>query len=104
MDISSLPDDYFLTADVFTKKLYRASSGLGAHGFKGEQARLYWAEAGEVVSRHIDLRVGDLRETLQENVPAVDIPLLDNDLGSYGAARFESCPAVSPAWRSCNHR
>ncbi|KAE8363445.1 hypothetical protein BDV27DRAFT_158764 [Aspergillus caelatus] len=57
MDINSLPDDYFLTAGAFTKKLYRdqypaidptlpslsqqgkvvvitgASSGLGAHGF-----------------------------------------------------------------------
>ncbi|KAE8320036.1 hypothetical protein BDV41DRAFT_516521 [Aspergillus transmontanensis] len=36
---------------------------------KAEQARKYWAEAGEVMSRHIDLRVGDLRETVKENVP-----------------------------------
>ncbi|KAE8371734.1 S-adenosyl-L-methionine-dependent methyltransferase [Aspergillus bertholletiae] len=44
---------------------------------KAEQARKYWAEAGELVSRHIDLRVGDLRETLQQNIPTVDMLLLD---------------------------
>lgn len=29
------------------------------------------------MTRHIDLREGDLRETLKENLPAVDMVLLD---------------------------
>ncbi|KAI1618937.1 putative O-methyltransferase [Exophiala viscosa] len=44
---------------------------------KAEQARAYWAEAGDEVSRHIDLRVGDLRETLKTNLPQIDLLLLD---------------------------
>jgi predicted O-methyltransferase YrrM len=45
---------------------------------KGRQAQAYWAEAGEQVSRHIDLRIGDLRETLKVNLPEVDLLLLDS--------------------------
>lgn len=45
---------------------------------KAERARAHWAEAGEIVSRHIDLRVGDLRETLKSNLPEVDLLLLDS--------------------------
>ncbi|KAH8811128.1 S-adenosyl-L-methionine-dependent methyltransferase [Xylogone sp. PMI_703] len=45
---------------------------------KAERARGYWNEAGdELVTRHIDLREGDLRETLKENIPTVDLVLLD---------------------------
>ncbi|OCT53022.1 O-methyltransferase [Cladophialophora carrionii] len=45
---------------------------------KAERARAYWAEAGEEVSRYIDLRVGDLRETLKSDLPAeIDLVLLD---------------------------
>jgi len=44
---------------------------------KADKARGYWNEAGEVVSRHIDLRVGDLRETLTTNVPQIDLLLID---------------------------
>lgn len=48
---------------------------------KAERARAYWKEAGdELVTRHIDLREGDLRETLKENLPAVDMVLLDSKL------------------------
>jgi predicted O-methyltransferase YrrM len=46
---------------------------------KAEKARAYWSEAGEEVSRHIDLRVGDLRETLKNNLPQVDLLLLDSE-------------------------
>lgn len=45
---------------------------------KAEKAKGYWNEAGEVVSKHIDLRVGDLRETLKKNLPEVDLLLLDS--------------------------
>lgn len=46
---------------------------------KAEKARQYWKEAGdELVTRHIDLREGDLHETLKENVPTLDLVLVDS--------------------------
>jgi predicted O-methyltransferase YrrM len=48
---------------------------------KAEKARQYWKEAGdELVTRHIDLREGDLLETLKENVPTLDLVLIDSTL------------------------
>ncbi|KAJ4165473.1 hypothetical protein LMH87_007105 [Akanthomyces muscarius] len=44
---------------------------------KAARARGYWAECGEVVTGAIDLREGDLRETLKENLEEVDLLLLD---------------------------
>ncbi|KAF7178908.1 hypothetical protein CNMCM7691_007732 [Aspergillus felis] len=45
---------------------------------KAEQARKHWAECGETISSVIDLREGDLRETLKTNLPdQVDMLLLD---------------------------
>ncbi|KAL0566763.1 hypothetical protein V5O48_015245 [Marasmius crinis-equi] len=44
---------------------------------KAEKAREYWRRCGEGVEREIDLRVGDLRETLKEGVTEVDLVLLD---------------------------
>jgi predicted O-methyltransferase YrrM len=50
---------------------------------KAEQARKHWAECGEAVSSVIDLREGDLRETLKTNLPdEVDMLLLDSKLCS----------------------
>lgn len=49
---------------------------------KAEKARAYWAEAGDEVSRHIDLRVGDLQETLRTNLPQIDLLLLDSECAS----------------------
>lgn len=43
---------------------------------KAAQARTYWAEAG--VQDAIDLREGDLQETLKDNMPVVDFLLLDS--------------------------
>ncbi|PIG79336.1 hypothetical protein AARAC_011179 [Aspergillus arachidicola] len=91
----------------------RASGGPGTvigtehEPSKAEQARKSWAEAGEVMSRHIDLRVGDLRETLKENVPTVDMlpwtmsyfftlkqaepyTNVNSSLSFYDASRFQS--------------
>jgi predicted O-methyltransferase YrrM len=48
---------------------------------KAEKARAHWAEAGEEVEPWIDLRVGDLLETLQveEGMPGeIDMVLLDS--------------------------
>ncbi|PTB45965.1 uncharacterized protein TrAFT101_004550 [Trichoderma asperellum] len=45
---------------------------------KAERARQYWQEAGnDLVARHIDLREGDLLETLTNNIPQIDLVLLD---------------------------
>lgn len=48
---------------------------------KAEKARQHWREAGDdLVTRHIDLREGDLLETLRDNIPQVDLVLLDSEL------------------------
>ncbi|KAI1145079.1 O-methyltransferase [Nemania diffusa] len=44
---------------------------------KAETAKKYWKQCGESVEREIDLRVGDLLETLKQDLPEVDILLLD---------------------------
>ncbi|EOO00244.1 putative o- protein [Phaeoacremonium minimum UCRPA7] len=44
---------------------------------KANKAREYWQECGQDVTRVIDLREGDLRETLKENLENVDFLLLD---------------------------
>lgn len=46
------------------------------------QARKYWAECGEEVSNVIDLREGDLRETLKTDLENVDVLLLDSMIPS----------------------
>lgn len=46
---------------------------------KAEQARKHWAECGETVSSVIELREGDLRETLKTGLPdQIDMLLLDS--------------------------
>lgn len=47
---------------------------------KARRARGYWRECGEVVEREIELREGDLLETLKVDVPEVDLLLLDSKL------------------------
>jgi predicted O-methyltransferase YrrM len=44
---------------------------------KAAIARAYWKECG--IEDHVDLRVGDLLETLKNNVPEVDLLLLDSE-------------------------
>ena len=45
---------------------------------KAETARKYWKQCGEAVEKEIDLRVGDLLETLKQDLPEVDLLLLDS--------------------------
>lgn len=47
---------------------------------KVRRAKEYWAEAGEVVTKHVDIRQGDLLWTLQQDVPTIDLLLLDSML------------------------
>ena len=45
---------------------------------KAKVARKYWRQCGAAVENEIDLREGDLLETLKENLPEVDLLLLDS--------------------------
>ncbi|KAL9079851.1 MAG: hypothetical protein Q9157_001307 [Trypethelium eluteriae] len=47
---------------------------------KAERAREHWRAAGADVEAWIELREGDLRETLKENLPEIDFVLLDSTL------------------------
>lgn len=49
---------------------------------KAERAKGYWAQAGAEIQDVIDLRVGDLRETLKGDLGAVDFLLLDSEYPS----------------------
>ncbi|PPJ58374.1 hypothetical protein CBER1_10781 [Cercospora berteroae] len=44
---------------------------------KAEIARGYWKQCGSAVEQQIDLRVGDLLETLKTDLPQIDLLLLD---------------------------
>ncbi|EOD52937.1 putative o-methyltransferase protein [Neofusicoccum parvum UCRNP2] len=48
---------------------------------KAQKAREYWRRCGEQVEGHIDFRVGDLLETLKNDVNEVDLVLLDSKFG-----------------------
>lgn len=45
---------------------------------KAAIARQYWAQCGPAVEQQIDLRVGDLLETLKDGLPQIDLVLLDS--------------------------
>lgn len=45
---------------------------------KADIARKYWTQCGPMVEEQIDLREGDLLETLKEGLPEVDLLLLDS--------------------------
>lgn len=48
---------------------------------KAERALEYWKEASDdLVTKHIDLRVGNLIETLKTDLPTIDLVLLDSRL------------------------
>lgn len=76
---------------------------------KAARAREYWSECGQGVSDVIDLREGDLRETLKTDVENVDVLLLDStldpffslfitleydpsSLDSHGSTHAQTCP------------
>ena len=45
---------------------------------KAQKAREYWAQCGEMVLNEIEMREGDLLETLKTDLPQVDLLLLDS--------------------------
>lgn len=46
---------------------------------KADIARQYWAQCGPEVEQQIDLREGDLLETLRDQLPQIDLLLLDSE-------------------------
>lgn len=46
---------------------------------KAAIARKYWAQCGPTVEQEIELREGDLLETLKDGLPDVDLLLLDSE-------------------------
>lgn len=87
---------------------------------KAARAREHWAEAGDEVAGVIELREGDLLETLKrDDMPAqVDFLLLDSELlcvfvsvrlvglilcslDSHGASYAQDCPAPAEEGRHC---
>lgn len=50
---------------------------------KAALAREYWQECGDLVTSVVELREGDLRETLKENLENVDLLLLDSEHYAY---------------------
>lgn len=47
---------------------------------KAEIARKHWTQCGDIVKREIDLREGDLLETLKNGLPQVDLLFLDSKI------------------------
>lgn len=72
---------------------------------KAELARAHWAKAGREVEDVIELRVGDLRETLTEDLGTVDFLLLDSKLVFIflvgAVAAMYSAHVCSTLWLSC---
>ena len=50
---------------------------------KAATARQYWAQCGAAVEQQIELRVGNLLETLKEGLPTIDLLLLDSESSSH---------------------
>lgn len=51
--------------------------------YEAAKAREYWAECGESVEKWIELREGDILETLKEDLGDVDLLLLDSKFDAH---------------------
>lgn len=61
---------------------------------KAVKARKYWSQAGDDIEKFIELREGDLRETLKTDLPEqVDFLLLDSESALRARKTFFSCLA-----------
>jgi predicted O-methyltransferase YrrM len=49
---------------------------------KAAAAREHWKQCGEQVEKYIDLREGDILQTLKQDLPQVDLLLLDSKFGT----------------------
>lgn len=61
---------------------------------KAVKARKYWSQAGDDIEKFIELREGDLRETLKTDLPEqLDFLLLDSESAPRARKTFFSCLA-----------
>jgi predicted O-methyltransferase YrrM len=58
---------------------------------KAAIAQKYWAQCGPEVEEEIDLREGDLLETLKSDLPEVDLLLLDSKFDSHSVPLYSLC-------------
>lgn len=65
---------------------------------KAQKAREHWDQCGEIVSGVVDLREGDLRETLKEDVEGVDLLLLDSEFNIDSHAELNMLYADGAVW------
>ncbi len=86
---------------------------LGGHGVvigtekeasKAKIAREHWRACGDDVANRIDLREGDLRETLKENMPPVDLLLLDSQSHSKNGSPIQGNADVKQSGRRWRFR
>ena len=77
---------------------------------KAAKAREYWRTAGESVEQYIELREGDILQTLREDVPEVDFVLFDSRLLLVwdNVPHADSCIQYGRRWSSqrssCSNR
>jgi hypothetical protein len=77
---------------------------------KAAKAREYWRTAGESVEQYIELREGDILQTLREDVPEVDFVLFDSKLLLVwdNVPHADSCIQYGRRWSSqrssCSNR
>jgi predicted O-methyltransferase YrrM len=64
---------------------------------KPQKAKSTWQEAGENVADVIELREGDLRETLRVDLPSIDLVLLDSRSISWSVLILVWAPLALPA-------
>lgn len=57
---------------------------------KAAVAREHWKECGEEVEKYIDLREGDLLETLKVDVPQIDLLLLDSRFDAFSSIGIDA--------------
>ena len=69
---------------------------------KAAKAREYWRTAGESVEQYIELREGDILQTLREDVPEVDFVLFDSMLLQIGdnVPHADDCMQYGHRWYS----
>jgi len=69
---------------------------------KAVKAREYWRTAGESVEQYIELREGNILQTLQHDVPEVDFVLFDSMLSLIwgDVLRADHCTQYGLRWSS----
>lgn len=65
---------------------------------KADKAREHWKEAGDEVTRYIELREGNILETLKDGLPEIDLLLLDSEYIQIHLHFLHLHTPLEPAW------